>query len=82
MNYLIKDGIISLVFILVGALVYYIINRLYDSIGKEGILRVYETQKERQSRMRAKKRVGKIYAILLFLLVIAINLLFYYNRRS
>lgn len=82
MEYLLKEGMISLLFLLVGGGLYLVINYLLDSIGKEGIDRVYETKKEKQTREKMKKKVGKMYAILLFLLVIAINILFYYFRNE
>jgi NADH:ubiquinone oxidoreductase subunit 3 (subunit A) len=82
MDYLLKNGIISIVFVLIGAVVYLVINYLLDSIGKEGIDRVYESKKEKQTRERIKKKVGKMYAMLLFLLVIGINIIFYYFRNQ
>lgn len=82
MEYLLKEGMISLLFLLVGGGLYLVINYLLDSIGKEGIDRVYETKKEKQTREKMKKKVGKMYAILLVFLVIAINILFYYLRNE
>ncbi|MDF2904944.1 MAG: hypothetical protein K0R34_265 [Herbinix sp.] len=82
MEFLMRDGIISVLFLVVGGGLYLVISHMLDSIGREGIDRVYETKKERLARIRMKKKVGKIYAMSLFLMVIAINLAFYYFRKE
>jgi fructose-specific phosphotransferase system IIC component len=82
MEFLMRDGIISVLFLVVGGGFYLVISHMLDSIGREGIDRVYETKKERLARIRMKKKVGKIYAMSLFLMVIAINLAFYYFRKE
>lgn len=80
MEYLIRQIIISALFILGGALLYILINHIIDSIGKEGIDRVYETRADKLARERTKKRFGRIYTMLLFMLVVVINLVFYFFR--
>jgi hypothetical protein len=42
----------------------------------------YELKKEKQTCERIKKKAGKMYALLLFLLVIGINIIFYYFRNQ
>lgn len=80
MEYLLSHGTITLVFLLMGVVLYFVINYLFDSIGKGGIDRVFETEEDKHSREFTKKKAGKIYAILLFGLVIVINIMFYFIR--
>lgn len=70
--------IISFLIIVIGQGCYSLVTYLIDIPGRNKIERVYESKKEKKERERKKRSISKIYFISLVIVVLLINLVFYY----
>lgn len=81
MEFVLKQIIYSIGILMVGILTYDIIIRLIEYPGSKKIERVYESDHEKNERIRKMKYVRKRYFIALVWLVMIINIIIYYLIR-